>query len=108
MVVLIYGDREINLEKSKFLSYSDQRLLLDGKLVLKSSIDLTEQNDVRKAYYYGCLFEVFKANYEDLTNAEIYALMTIAYPIFINQRQLQNILAEYFNLKEVRDVFIGD
>lgn len=106
MVTLQYGKRIVNAGKSKYLSFNDQRLLLDGKFVLETGLEFTETNKKKKNYYIGCLFEIFESNfYPAHSKKEIYAMMLIAYPLFINPRQIENVLFDYYELKKKKDVF---
>ena len=106
MVILEYGNKQISVDQSKFLSMENQRLLLDGKFIVNTGIDDNKSNKVKKAYYIGVLFELFEKNYyPQFSKREIYAMMMNAYPLFVNERQIENILMEYNSYKEHKDVF---
>ena len=109
MVKLHYGKKTIEIKNDKFLSIEDQRNLLDGKFVVETSIGSDKSNKIRKTYYVGVLYDIFHANYHpEFSKKEIYAMMVEAYPLFINSRQIENTLFEYFTLKEKYDVFTID
>lgn len=106
MVTLNYGEKTIQVnENDKLLSPAQQRILLDGKYVIETGISYTEDEKVRKAYYIGVLFELFKVNYSEFPNGEIYSMMLIGYPIFMKPRQIQNVISYYYELKSKRNVF---
>ena len=106
MVKLEYGNKIIEVtSETKFLSPSNQKLLLDGKFVLETGVGIEEEDDVRKSYYIGVLYEIFARNFEEFSFEEIYVMMKNAYPIFVKKRQVQNILNKYYELKTTRDVF---
>lgn len=107
MVKLIYG-KEIVLvnENNMVLTEEQRRILLDGKYVIDTGIASHHTNKIRKAYYLGVLFEIFFENYHPhLSKLDIYAAIFTAYPVFLNLRQAQDIVAEYYNLKKSTNVF---
>lgn len=106
MITLHYGEKTINIdENTKLLSPAAQRLLLDGKYTIETGISYSEDEKVRKAYYIGALYELFKVNYSEFPNAEIYTMLIIGYPIFMKPRQIQNVISYYYELKSKRNVF---
>ena len=106
MVVLIYGEMELKIgPNSKFLSPKNQKRLLNGLFVLETGVPVDVDDKTRKSYYIGVLYELFKANYEEFSNGEIYAMMSMAYPLFLKERQIQNHLMSYNKLKIHKDVF---
>lgn len=105
MVTLHYGVSDLKINKNNlFLSPSDQKILLNGGFVLETGIPYDANVKIRKAYYVGILWELFKENYSEFSNMEIYGMMIIAYPIFMEKRQIQNVIAEYYKLKSENDV----
>ncbi len=109
MVKLIYGNKELKISRDNmFLSQKDQKILLDGRFVVDTGVPVTVSDKVRKSYYIGVLYEIFKRNYEEFGNLEIYDMMIESYPIFMKSRQIQNHLLHYQNLRINKDVFTSD
>ena len=102
MIRAYYGDKKISL-KSKLLTPSNQRLLADGRLVIETGLDERTDESIKKAYYLGALFEIFKENF-DVSKREIIAMIKFAYPVFMKERQFLNTLSQYEKLKESHDV----
>lgn len=91
-----------------FLGEKDCKLLLDGLFCIDTGVPPEVDLKARKSYYVGVLFEIFKRNFEEFTNGEIYAMMLLAYPIFLKERQVQNHIFMYDQLRIKKDVFTGD
>lgn len=103
-----YGDT-VTMIKEASLGLDDRTLrnLLDGRIVIDITYPDYSKNADRKCYYVGVLFEIFKHNYPipAFSNKDIFGMISNAYPIFLNQRQLENNLAQYWNLKKIKNVF---
>ena len=103
-----YGDA-VTMIKESDLTLDNKTLhdLLDGRIVLDINYPNYSKNADCKCYYIGVLFVIFKFNYSPpaFSNKDIFGMMCNAYPIFLNQRQLENNLSQYWNLKKIKNVF---
>ena len=105
MLKIYYGEKKIKVSKgSKYLSPTNQNLLADGRLVIETGIDEMADESIKKAYYVGALYELFKENF-DVSKREIIAMIKFAYPVFMKERQFLNTLNQYEELKKKLDVF---
>lgn len=107
MITLLYGDQELKVDEDSMLLTDDQlKILLNGRYVINTGIPADESNKIQKTYYLGVIFELFKKNYHPaFSYREIYAMIFSAYPIFLNLRQAEATVANYFILKENHNVF---
>lgn len=107
-VKLRYGDT-VTMVREASLELDDKTLrkLLDGTMVIDINYPNYSKNADCKCYYIGVLFEIFKHNYSPpaFGNKDVFGMMCNAYPIFLNQRQLENNLSQYWNLKKIKNVF---
>lgn len=103
-----YGD-SVTVIRESALGLDDKTLrnLLDGRIVIDINYPNYSKNADCKCYYIGVLFEIFKYNYPQpaFANKDVFGMMCNAYPIFLNQRQLENNLSQYWNLKKIKNVF---
>lgn len=107
MVTLGYGQQKVQIaENTMELSKAERALLLNGDFIIDTGISIENPNKVRKAYYLGVLFEIFMKNYHPShSKIDIYMMIFNAYPVFLNLRQAQDVVAEYFELKKSHNVF---
>ena len=108
MINVYYGERTIDVMTSKHISPKEQRWLADGRLVVEVVLDDTIGPDLKKIYYVGVLFEIFKANFGDMSKRELIAMIKMAYPVFMKERQFINTLSAYEEIKTHKDVFTTD
>lgn len=107
MVILKSGNREINLNKKGLtLNLEDQKQLLNGNFILDLNLPDNENNKNKKTYYVGVLFELFTTNYSPQFSKKEICFFMGNYPLFINNRQIENILFDYKKLKKENDVLV--